>query len=225
MLTIAPQLAAKGIKEQRLVIARGHHGCLDGTIHSIMRYLVLVLGKRNEHERGDRAKYIQLLPENLTPGQSQKTWRLNEFRGCWLVHFAITSNTGEFTRNYWVTMLILCAAGGNAYRLYTAAEAIWALFPYDYCSVTHAAQTDYAQPGKLAFMVLQAPFFIPKLNRLSETDCRLLLLLYSGDPAACSPCKYWHACIHVSASKFIKECWWKKLSVLFFAMYGQGLKK
>ncbi|OQV26019.1 hypothetical protein BV898_00150 [Hypsibius exemplaris] len=145
MLSIAPQLASKGIKEQRMVIARGPTGCLDGTIHTLMKHIVVVLGKRNEHERGDRGKYIQLFPENVIP------------------------------------------AGQNAYRVYTDIEAVWALFPYDYCSITHASQVDFAKPGKLAFAVLQAPFFIPKLNRLSETDCRLLLLLYGGDPSACSP--------------------------------------
>jgi hypothetical protein len=69
MLSIAPKLATQGIREQRLVIARGPSGCLDGTIHSVMKHLVVVLGKRNEHERGDRGKFIQLLPENLSSGK------------------------------------------------------------------------------------------------------------------------------------------------------------
>ena len=67
MLAIAPRLLGMGVKEQRVVIARGATGCLDGTLHSVMKFLVLVLGKRNEHQRGDRDAYIQMNQENLTP--------------------------------------------------------------------------------------------------------------------------------------------------------------
>ncbi|GAU97116.1 hypothetical protein RvY_08469 [Ramazzottius varieornatus] len=144
MLSSAPRMAASGMTEQRLVIARGPTGCLDGTLHSIMKNLIVVLGKRNEHQRGDRDKFIEIYPGNITTD------------------------------------------GRASYRKYSPSEASWQLFPYDYCSITHQQQSDHALPGTVAFSVLEPPYFIPKLNRLSEYDCRLILILYGGDPSACS---------------------------------------
>ena len=69
MLASAPRMEANGVSEQRLVIARGPTGCLDGTLHSIMRNLVVVLGKRNEAQRGDRDRFIQVYPGNITTGK------------------------------------------------------------------------------------------------------------------------------------------------------------
>ncbi|XP_055350825.1 uncharacterized protein LOC129597360 [Paramacrobiotus metropolitanus] len=145
MLTVAQKLVAVGIKEQRLVLARGRTGCLDGTIHSIMKYLAIALGLRNEHQRGDRNNWIQIYNGNLT------------------------------------------ATGIAAYKQHTNREANWQLFPYDYCSVTHNQPEEFSNPGTAAFAVLKPPHFIPKLNRLSESDCKILLMLYSGDPSACTP--------------------------------------
>ncbi|GAU88686.1 hypothetical protein RvY_01335-2 [Ramazzottius varieornatus] len=45
-----------GALEQPLIITRGPNGCLDGSLHNIMKYFAICLGKRNEHQRGDRDK-------------------------------------------------------------------------------------------------------------------------------------------------------------------------
>ena len=49
--------------EQPVVLARGATGCLD-TPCNIMRYIALVLGKRNEHQRGDRDSWIIVQPDS-----------------------------------------------------------------------------------------------------------------------------------------------------------------
>lgn len=77
--------------------------------------------------------------------------------------------------------------GRVAYREYLDTETYWKLFPYDYCSITHNQPEEFALPGTAAFTVLKPPFFIPKLDHLSESDCRTLLMLYNGDPSACTP--------------------------------------
>lgn len=54
-------------REQRHVIARGPDGCLD-SLRSVMKYWVITLGRRNEHQRGDRDLYITVdMPNVLFP--------------------------------------------------------------------------------------------------------------------------------------------------------------
>lgn len=51
---------------QRMILVRGApYGCLDGTLHNIMRYFAIILGKRNEHQRGDRETYINVINANI----------------------------------------------------------------------------------------------------------------------------------------------------------------
>jgi hypothetical protein len=54
--------------EQIVAIARGATGCLDGTLHSIMKYIAVALGKRYEHQRGDRDTYITMNNANVMSG-------------------------------------------------------------------------------------------------------------------------------------------------------------
>ena len=69
--------------------------------------------------------------------------------------------------------------------------AYWLAFPYDYCSVTHNRDTDFALPGKKAFVVKSAPYFVPNLPRLSNTDCQLINMMYScPSRSMCASCKY-----------------------------------
>lgn len=55
--------------EQRLVLTPGGQGCLDDSIGNIMKYFVLVLGRRNEHQRPDRDQYIQVHEKNIPAGE------------------------------------------------------------------------------------------------------------------------------------------------------------
>ena len=84
---------------------------------------------------------------------------------------------------------LIDAYSGTAYRIYSAQEAYWSAFPYDYCSVTHNHPTDLAKPDQQAFSVKKAPFFIPTLDRLSNSDCQLISLMYSRtcDRKKCDP--------------------------------------
>ncbi|XP_055338798.1 uncharacterized protein LOC129588547 [Paramacrobiotus metropolitanus] len=131
----------KGINEQRMVVTRGSYGCLDGVKHTLMRYFTIVLGKRNEHQRGDRDQYITVSTTNL--------------------------------------------GVPNAYRKYGTNEAYWALYPYDFCSITHNQPTDFALPGSVAFSVIPGPYNVPKLNQLSNTDCQILSRMYGCPVASC----------------------------------------
>lgn len=58
-------LINSGAKEQLMVIARGTYGCLDGSLRSIMKYLAILVGRRNEHQRGDRDQYISVNQANI----------------------------------------------------------------------------------------------------------------------------------------------------------------
>ena len=77
-------LVNTGASEQPLVITGGPNGCLDGSLHNIMKYFAIVLGKRNEHQRGitrfnvweipycktflligDRDRYITVYDQNI----------------------------------------------------------------------------------------------------------------------------------------------------------------
>ncbi|OQV17552.1 hypothetical protein BV898_08323 [Hypsibius exemplaris] len=135
--------------EQLMLITRGTYGCLDGTLHSILKYFAIVLGKRNEHQRGDR----ETVGINVLTGNLQ-------------------------TSPYPLT---------NAYRFYNGSEANWALFPYDYCSITHNQPSDYANSGTQGFTVISDPKAIPKLDKISNTDCKLLSMIYSCPAANCDP--------------------------------------
>ena len=57
--------------EQVVSLARGSSGCWDGTQHSLMKYMAIVLGKRNEHQRGDRASSITVNSANVAVAVSQ----------------------------------------------------------------------------------------------------------------------------------------------------------
>jgi hypothetical protein len=48
-----------------MIIARGQYGCLDGSLRSIMKYFAILVGKRNEHQRGDRESYITVNAGNI----------------------------------------------------------------------------------------------------------------------------------------------------------------
>ncbi|OQV25358.1 hypothetical protein BV898_01037 [Hypsibius exemplaris] len=72
-----------------------------------------------------------------------------------------------------------------AYKLYTADAAYWNAFPYDYCSITHNSQTDFAKPGTVAFTVKEDPKAIPNVAKLSNTDCQLISLLYGCPRTQC----------------------------------------
>ncbi|GAV04592.1 hypothetical protein RvY_14856 [Ramazzottius varieornatus] len=142
-------LQVSGKTEQRVVLARGPTGCFTGKLRDLMKFVVVTIGKRNEHQRGDRGDYIDVKQD------------------------ALAAN----------------AYSGTAYRIYSAQEAYWAAFPYDYCSITHSRSTDMAKPGQQAFTVKKAPFFVPALDRLSNSDCQLISLMYptSCDRKKCDP--------------------------------------
>lgn len=59
----------QGMKEQRMIITRGPTGCLEGSDHRTLKYLALVAGKLNEHQRADRDNYIRLNSSALLPGR------------------------------------------------------------------------------------------------------------------------------------------------------------
>ncbi|OWA53592.1 hypothetical protein BV898_18013 [Hypsibius exemplaris] len=62
-----PFLASKRT-EERVVLATGENGCFDGSQRSLMKIFTIILGKRNEHQRPDRNKYLTFNPENVQPG-------------------------------------------------------------------------------------------------------------------------------------------------------------
>ena len=78
----------------------------------------------------------------------------------------------------------------NSYRLYNTSEALWTLFPYDYCSITHNQPGDYAVSGTQVFTVKAPPQAIPKLDQLSNIDCQILSMIYQCDKSLCPPRKF-----------------------------------
>lgn len=64
-------LINSGAKEQLLILTRGIYGCLDGSLRSIIRNLALLVGKRNEHQRGDRDNFIAVNDGNIVVPVSQ----------------------------------------------------------------------------------------------------------------------------------------------------------
>jgi len=66
-------MASSAKKEQTISIARKADGCLLEAAAAarttskckIQRFIANVLGKRNEHQRGDRDAYITMMPGNL----------------------------------------------------------------------------------------------------------------------------------------------------------------
>ncbi|GAV06301.1 hypothetical protein RvY_16315 [Ramazzottius varieornatus] len=132
--------------EQIISLATGPTGCFDGTLHSLMKPMAIAMGKRNEHQRGDRDNFITVQSGNV--------------------------------------------AVQSAYTMYPTdgSQAFWGRFPYDYCSITHNQPGDFALPNTAAFTMPAgaSPSFIPKLDRLSLTDCKLLNMLYGCDSSACN---------------------------------------
>ncbi|XP_055354856.1 mucin-2-like [Paramacrobiotus metropolitanus] len=72
-----------------------------------------------------------------------------------------------------------------AYNVYSTTDAYWNLYPYDYCSITHNRDTDYAQPGTKAFTVLQAPYCIPRMATISKFDCYYITRNYQCATTVC----------------------------------------
>ncbi|XP_055354860.1 uncharacterized protein LOC129600392 [Paramacrobiotus metropolitanus] len=134
---------AKNSSEQVLCIARDTQSCSVNE-RCVLKFLAVLLGKRNEHQRGDRDQYITVNYKNL---------------------------------------LI-----PSTYRRYSTDEAYWQLFPYDYCSITHNQPTDYAMAGTVAFSVAAGarPGCVPALNTISNTDCRLISLMYQCNTSQCA---------------------------------------
>ncbi|OQV22253.1 hypothetical protein BV898_03756 [Hypsibius exemplaris] len=138
-------LKDSGAKEQRVVLTDGPTGCFDGSLHPLMKYFTVILGKINEHQRPDRDDFIRVNQGNLV------------------------ANTV------------------NIYREHTEDGSKGAC-PYDYCSITHNQPDVYSKEGEDGFIVRNKPFYIPKLNRLSECDCKDLSSIYAGcDAAKCEP--------------------------------------
>ncbi|GAU88695.1 hypothetical protein RvY_01340-1 [Ramazzottius varieornatus] len=86
-------LVNNGATEQRLIITRGRYGCLDGSLRSIMKYWAIVVGKRNEHQRGDREKCIRVHQENVVIkhsyrlyNTSEANWALRPYDFCSITH-------------------------------------------------------------------------------------------------------------------------------------------
>ncbi|GAU92224.1 hypothetical protein RvY_04335-3 [Ramazzottius varieornatus] len=86
----------------------------------------------------------------------------------------------EIQRNY-----VLPGMLEFGYRKYSTEEALM-VCPYDYCSITHNIEADFAANGP-AFTVKQPPFFIPQLDRLSECDCQEISAGYGCNAKECSP--------------------------------------
>ncbi|XP_055341333.1 uncharacterized protein LOC129590236 isoform X2 [Paramacrobiotus metropolitanus] len=63
--------------EQRHVIARGTNGCLDSQ-RSVMKYWAMSLGRRNEHERGDRDLYLTMNNNNVVLPAAYRLYAPNE---------------------------------------------------------------------------------------------------------------------------------------------------
>ncbi|OQV17550.1 hypothetical protein BV898_08321 [Hypsibius exemplaris] len=56
--------------EQLVSLARGPSGCWDGTLHSLMKFVAISLGKRNEHQRQDRNNSITINTNNIAAGMA-----------------------------------------------------------------------------------------------------------------------------------------------------------
>ena len=66
--------------EQIISLATGPTGCWDGTLHSLMKPMAIAMGKRNEHQRGDRDLYITMQNANVAVPVSCCLYRPNLFR-------------------------------------------------------------------------------------------------------------------------------------------------
>ncbi|GAU88355.1 hypothetical protein RvY_01066 [Ramazzottius varieornatus] len=143
---VSRHLVSTGSTEQKLILTSGPGGCFDGNIGTIMKYFVLVLGRRNEHQRPDRDNYIEVLHENILPGMEV------------------------------------------AYEKYTVNNVSMPTYPYDYCSITHNDLNDFSTSGSPAFVIKNsAVTSIPKLDRLSEYDCKEICNTYECDASTCAP--------------------------------------
>ena len=65
-----------GLKEQRMVLTEGPTGCFDGSLHSLMKYFTVILGKVNEHQRPDRDQFITVNTSALISSKSVY-WQLH----------------------------------------------------------------------------------------------------------------------------------------------------
>ncbi|XP_055338950.1 mucin-2-like [Paramacrobiotus metropolitanus] len=136
---------ASNQKEQRLILTSGGNGCLEGNIGKVMKFFVIVLGRRNEHQRPDRDDFIQVDFTKIQP-----EWR-------------------------------------QAYEKYTSGVNVTLLrYPYDYCSITHNEMTAYAVAGNNAFTIKSNQISrIPRMDRLSEYDCKIICLVYGCPTTSC----------------------------------------
>ena len=69
---VSQTIIRDGGTKQSMVLAPGPNGCFDGNLGNLMKYFVLVLGRRNEHQRPDRDSYINVNMDNIQPGQHKK---------------------------------------------------------------------------------------------------------------------------------------------------------
>ena len=77
-----------------------------------------------------------------------------------------------------------------AYEKYTTSNVSMPMYPYDYCSITHNDVNDFSTPGRPAFTIKNSEIIaIPKLDRLSEFDCKEICSTYECDPGSCTPRK------------------------------------
>ncbi|XP_055331261.1 low choriolytic enzyme-like [Paramacrobiotus metropolitanus] len=72
----------------------------------------------------------------------------------------------------------------EAYRIHESTSEV-NFYPYDYCSITHNQPEEFAKPKTEAFIVKHEPKYIPKLNHLSEIDCKEISEMYDCDPNKC----------------------------------------
>jgi hypothetical protein len=73
-----------------------------------------------------------------------------------------------------------------AYQKYTT--GVSSICPYDYCSITHNKMDDYTSlPGSPVFNVTNAPYFIPRVDQLSECDCKQISATYGCPIDKCVP--------------------------------------
>ena len=77
----------------------------------------------------------------------------------------------------------------EAFAKYTPEEAPKSP-SYDLCSITHALETDYAANGQKSFSVKVKPFFVPKIEQLSNSDCKELSTMYKCPASSCPESKF-----------------------------------
>ena len=105
-----------------------------------------------------------------------------------------TANIFRDVKRFILCFFLCLSLVQSAYNKYTTTDALWTLFPYDYCSCTHNQPSDFSMPGTPAFTIpATAPVrFIPQpqLCTLSKTDCQLISMMYGCDSSQCTQRKY-----------------------------------